>query len=64
LALSAPEDCEPLGSSLPDQAPVATHAVALVEDQARVAALPLVTVPGLALSVTVGVGEVTVIVVD
>jgi hypothetical protein len=48
---------------VPDQAPEATHAVALVKDQARVAALPLVTVPGLALRVTVGGGEVTVTVV-
>jgi hypothetical protein len=36
----------------------------LVEDQVRVAALPLVSVLGLALKVTVGGGEVTVIVAD
>jgi hypothetical protein len=62
--LSAPVDCDPLVAWLPDQAPEATHEVALVEDQVRVAALPLVTVLGLALRVTVGGREVTVTVAD
>jgi hypothetical protein len=36
------------------------HEVAFVEDQERVAAVPWVTVLGLALNVTVGAGAVTV----
>jgi hypothetical protein len=40
------------------------HEVALFEDQVRVAALPLVTVLGLAASATVGAGGVTDTVVD
>ena len=51
-------------ASLPDQAPEATHEVALVDDQVRFEALPLVTVLGLALRLTVGAGVVTVTVVD
>jgi hypothetical protein len=62
--LSAPVDFDPIVASLPDQAPEATQEVALVEDQAKVAALPLATVLGLALSVTVGGREVTVTVAD
>ena len=62
--MSAPVDCEPLRGWLPDQAPEATHEVALVEDQLRFEALPLVTVLGLALRLTVGAGVVTVTVVD
>ena len=57
-------DCEPLVASLPDQAPEATHEVALVDDQVRFEALPLVTVLGLALRLTVGAAVVTVTVVD
>ena len=57
-------DREPLEASLPLQPPDATQAVALVEDQDNVEALPLVTVLGLALSVTVGAGEVTETVAD
>ena len=57
-------DCEPLVASLPDQAPDATHEVALVEVQDRVEALPLVTVLGLALRATIGAGELTVTVAD
>jgi hypothetical protein len=64
LALSAPVDTEPLRGSLPDQAPEASQALALVEDQVSVAALPLVSVLGLALSVRVGVGDFTVTVAD
>ncbi len=62
--MSAPVDCDPLVAWLPDQAPEATHEVALVDDQVRMAALPLVTVLGLALRMTVGGGEVTVTVAD
>ena len=62
--MSAPVDCEPLRGWLPDQAPEATHEVALVEDQLRFEALPLVTVLGLALRLTVGAAVVTVTVVD
>jgi len=57
-------DCEPLVASLPDQAPDATHEVALVEVHDSVEAPPLVTVLGLALKLTVGAGEVTVTVAD
>ena len=62
--MSAPVVVDPLVASLPDQAPEATQEVALVEDQVKVAALPLATVLGLALSVTVGGREVTVTVAD
>lgn len=62
--MSAPVDTEPLKGSPPDQAPEASQALALVEDQVSVAALPLLSVLGLALSVRVGVGEVTVTVAD
>ena len=65
LAVSAPVDCEPVRGSAPDQAPEAVQAVALVEDQVRVALPPLETVLGLALMVTVAVGfGLTVTVVD
>ena len=64
FALSAPVDPEPLTGSLPDHAPEAAQEAALVEDQVSVAALPLATVLGLALSVRVGAGEVTVTVAD
>jgi hypothetical protein len=64
FALSAPVDTEPLAGSLPDHAPEAAQEVALVEDQVSVVALPLATVLGLALSVRVGAGEVTVTVED
>jgi hypothetical protein len=55
---------DPLVASLPDQPPEAVHEVALVEDHVKVALLPLVTVLGAALKVTVGAGEVTVTVAD
>ncbi len=41
---------------LPDQPPEAVHAVAFLDDQVRVALLPLATVLGLALMLTVTVG--------
>jgi hypothetical protein len=48
----------------PDQAPEAIHEVALVADQFSVALLPLVTALGPTLRLTVGVGDLTEIVVD
>jgi hypothetical protein len=51
-------------ASLPDQLPDAVQEVALVDDQVRVELPPLATVLGLALSVTVGAGVVTVTVAD
>jgi hypothetical protein len=62
--LSAPVDCEPLVASLPDQAPEAVQEVAWVADQLRVELLPLATVLGLAVKLTVGAGEVTDTVTD
>ena len=64
LAVSAPLDCEPLIPSLPDQPPEAEQAVALVEDQLKVDALPLAMVLGLAVKLTVGIGVVTETVAD
>jgi hypothetical protein len=50
---------------VPDQAPEAVHEVALVDDQVKVALLPLVTVLGLAPILTVAVCfGLTVTVVD
>jgi hypothetical protein len=49
---------------VPDQPPEAVHAVALVELQLTVEALPLFTVLGLAARVTVGAAVVTVTVAD
>ena len=58
-------DCEPLMGRLPDQAPEAVQAVALVDDQVRTALPPLATVLGLAPKLTVGAGfALTVTVVD
>jgi hypothetical protein len=54
--VSAPLDWEPLIALLPDQPPEAVHAVALLEAQVRVELLPLATVLGLALMLTVTVG--------
>ena len=59
LALRAPVDCEPLEALVPDQAPEAVQAVALLADQAKVALLPLAIVLGLADKATVGAGGVT-----
>lgn len=64
LAESAPVVCEPLVASVPDQAPVPVQAVAFVADQLSVELLPLTTLLGLAVKVTVGAGAVTVTVVD
>jgi hypothetical protein len=65
LAVSAPVGCEPLIALLPDQAPEAVQAVALVDDQVSVDPLPLATVLGLALKLTVAAGSaLTVTVAD
>ena len=64
LAVSAPVDWVPLTALLPDHAPPAVQAVALLEDHAKVAALPLVTVLGEAARLTVGAGALTDTVVD
>ena len=48
--------CEPLTAFVPDQAPAALQAVALVEDQLSVELRPEVSELGLALIVTVGAG--------
>jgi hypothetical protein len=56
VALRAPVDCDPLIASAPLQAPDAVQAVALVELQVSVDALPLETLAGLALKDTVGAG--------
>jgi hypothetical protein len=54
LAVRAPVDWEPLGALVPDQAPEAVQAVALVDDQVREAALPRVIELGVAVKLTVG----------
>jgi hypothetical protein len=64
LVLSAPLDCDPLTDLLPDQPPEAVHAVALVEDQLKVEAAPLLTVLGVADKLTVGAGLLTETVAD
>jgi hypothetical protein len=57
FAFSVPVDAEPLVATAPVKLPPdAVHAVALVDDQVRVAALPAPTVVGLAASVAVGWG--------
>jgi hypothetical protein len=64
VAVSAPLDWEPLLAKLPDQPPEALQEVALVDDQFKVELPPLVTLAGLALSETVGVGAETDTVTD
>jgi hypothetical protein len=56
LAESAAVACEPLTAFVPDHAPAALQAVALVEDHVSVELRPEVTELGLALIVTVGAG--------
>ena len=56
MVVSAPVDCVPFIALVPDQAPDAAQAVALVEDQVSVALPPLAMALGPTLSVTVGVG--------
>jgi hypothetical protein len=56
LPVTAPVDCDPEILLAPDQAPEAVQEVALLDDQVRVDALPLLIVLGLALRLTVGEG--------
>lgn len=56
--------CEPLVARVPDHPPLAVQAVAFVADHVRVELLPLTTLLGLAVNVTVGAGAVTVTVAD
>lgn len=64
MAVTAPVDCEPLTALLPDQDPEAVQAVAWDVDHVSAALVPLATVLGLAVRVTVGTGWVTETVVD
>ena len=64
MADSAPVDCVPLTALEPVQPPLAVQEMALVADQLRVAAAPLVTVLGLLEKLTVGEGAVTDTVAD
>ena len=64
MAVSAAVVCVPLAARVPLQPPDAVHAVALVELQVSVEVAPLATDVGDAVSVTVGVGAVTVTVAD
>lgn len=57
-------DCEPFTALVPDQAPEAVQAVAFVDDHVSLELLPLATVLGLAIRVTVGAGAVTETVTD
>lgn len=57
--MRAPVDCEPVEALVPDQAPEAVQAVALLADQANVELLPLAIVLGLADKATVAAGGVT-----
>jgi hypothetical protein len=57
-------DCDPLVAWLPDQPPEAVQEVAFVEVHVKVELLPDTTLVGLALSVTVGAGVVTVTLAD
>lgn len=54
VTVKASLDCDPAVVLLPDHAPEAAHELALVDDQVSVDMPPLVTVVGLALSVTAG----------
>ena len=63
-AVSAPVLAEPAVARLPDQAPLAVHDVALVEDHVNELLPPLDTLVGFAVSVTVGAGEVVTTVTD
>ncbi len=58
MALSAPVLALPLVGSLPDQPPEAAQLVAFVEVQLNVDAPPLLTLPGLAVRLTVGLDAV------
>ena len=62
--VSAPVDWLPLVLGVPFQSPLAAQLVAFVADQVKVALVPLVIVVGEAVSVIVGGGGSTVIVID
>ena len=64
LAVSVPEDCEPLTALVPDHPPEAEHEVAFFAAQVRVVEAPEVTVLGAAASVTEGAEAETVMVAD
>jgi hypothetical protein len=64
FAVSAPVGDEPLTALAPDQAPEAVQDVALVADHDNVEPLPLATVLGLAVMLTVGAGCATDTVAD
>ncbi len=64
FAVSAPVGDEPLTAFAPDQAPDAVQDVALVADHDNVEPLPLATVLGLAVMLTVGAGCATDTVAD
>jgi hypothetical protein len=56
LTVSAPVGCVPLGAWAPDHAPEAVQPVTFVPIHARLDALPLATVVGFAVNVSVGAG--------
>ena len=62
--MSAPVACDPVRALAPLHAPEAVQEVALLDDQVRVDALPLVTVLGAADKLRVGAGVVTETVAD
>jgi hypothetical protein len=64
LAVSAPEDCEPLSALVPDQVLEPEHEVAFFAAQVRVVEAPELTVLGLALSVIEGADAETVTMAD
>jgi hypothetical protein len=64
VAVTAPVDCEPWTVFVPDQAPEAAQAVALVADQFSVALLPLVIALGPTLRLTLGAADLMETVVD
>jgi hypothetical protein len=57
-------ECDPLVASLPLQPPEAVQDVAFLDDQDSIELPPLAMVLGLALTLTVGAGELTVTVAD
>jgi len=60
VPLSGPVLALPLVGSLPDQPPEAVQLLALAADQLSVEAVPLLTLAGLALRLTVGLFDVVV----
>jgi len=62
--VKAPVDCVPLTAWAPDHAPEAVQLVTFVPVHARLDALPLATVVGFAVNVSVGAGALTVVVTE